>query len=64
MELLQRVPLHSQFPHPIKLYCTLLKTEILENILVHVYTFVIVMTSVLFGLNIEDHVQNFKLNAQ
>jgi hypothetical protein len=64
MELLEGVPYRSQFPHPIKLYHTLLKTEILQNTLVHVYTFVIVMTSVLFALNTEDHVQNFKLNAQ
>jgi hypothetical protein len=48
------VPLHSQFPHLIKLYCTLLKTEILQNILVHLYTIVIVMTSVLFAYNAED----------
>jgi hypothetical protein len=64
MELLEGVPLYSQFPRPIKLYHTLLKTEILQNILVRVDTFVIVMTSVLFALNTEDYVQNFELNAQ
>jgi len=64
MELLERVPLHSQFPHPIKLYHTLLKTEILQNMLVNVYTFVIVVTSLLFPLNTEEHMQNLKLNAQ
>jgi hypothetical protein len=64
MELLDGVPLCSQFHHPIKLYHTLLKTEILQNTLVHVYTFVIVMTSVLFAPNTDDHVQNFKLNTQ
>jgi hypothetical protein len=63
MELLEGVPLHYQFPHPIKLYPSL-KTEILQNVLVHVYTFVTVMISVLFVLNIEDCVQNFELNAQ
>jgi len=61
MELLEGVPLYSLFPHATKLYHNLLKTEILQNILVHVHTFVIVMTSVLFAFNKDDHMQNFML---